>query len=116
MGFAQFYQMHLSFQGQAKNTAGNTDFMAMQMAAMGKVMKYVMPVFIVILSLTLPSAIALYWLVSTVFAIGQQVVINNLFKDSNGDALQDGSDDTSKKKKNKKKEKIEDITVVPKKK
>ncbi|MCA9388946.1 membrane protein insertase YidC [Candidatus Berkelbacteria bacterium] len=36
---------------------------------------YIMPVFTIFIAMTLPSALAIYWIITTVFAIAQQFVI-----------------------------------------
>ncbi len=76
----QFFQMKLSFAiadkkkakevEKAEETPGNA--MAMQQ----KMMTYVLPFMIGFFALRFPAAVALYWGVSTVFAIGQQVIVN----------------------------------------
>jgi len=76
----QFFQMKLSFAiadkkkakevEKAEETPGNA--MAMQQ----KMMTYVLPFMIGFFALRFPAAVALYWGVSTLFAIGQQVIVN----------------------------------------
>lgn len=76
----QFFQMKLSFAiadkkkakevEKAEETPGNA--MAMQQ----KMMTYVLPLMIGFFALRFPAAVALYWGVSTLFAIGQQVIVN----------------------------------------
>ena len=44
-------------------------------SAMSKQMVYIMPAVTLFIAMTLPSALALYWITTTVFAIVQQVVI-----------------------------------------
>lgn len=46
----------------------------------GKVMLYFMPAMILIISLPLPSAISLYWVVGNIIATIQTLVMNNPFK------------------------------------
>lgn len=38
-------------------------------------MKYVMPIIVVVISYTISAAIALYWLTSNIFAIGQELIV-----------------------------------------
>lgn len=45
------------------------------MAAMNKSMLYVMPVMTVVIGATLPGGVALYWLVSNLFMVGQQMLV-----------------------------------------
>ncbi len=73
----QFIQMKLTMtfakrKQQAKPASETQSAMDMQQ----KIMLYVLPAMIGFFALKFPSAVSLYWLVSTVFAIGQQVVVN----------------------------------------
>lgn len=45
-----------------------------------KIMNFVMPVMILIMGLSLPSALSLYWVVSNAFQVIQTLLINNPFK------------------------------------
>lgn len=47
-------------------------------------MKYVMPVIVVVISYTISAAIALYWLTSNLFAIGQELIVRRNLKKDNG--------------------------------
>lgn len=69
IGLLQFAQIRLSF-AKAKPAPQS------QAAMMNKMMQYVLPVMIGVFSASLPAAVGLYWGVSTLFAIGQQVVVN----------------------------------------
>ncbi len=68
-GIAQFFQAKTS--GQPKNDKKPADFSQM----MQKQMLYFFPIFTVFILWQLPSAIALYWLTTTLFTIGQQYII-----------------------------------------
>lgn len=73
----QFIQMKLTMtfakrKQQAKASSDTQSAMEMQQ----KIMLYVLPAMIGFFALRFPSAVSLYWLVSTVFAIGQQIVVN----------------------------------------
>ncbi len=72
-GIAQFFQtkMLVPRRGQATPKKGVSDFSSM----LQKQMLYFMPVFTVFILLYLPSALALYWLITSLFTIGQQHVI-----------------------------------------
>jgi len=75
-GIFQYFQTKM-IMGKIKtpdNKDGKPDFASL----MQKQMLYFFPVFTVIILLTFPSALALYWLVTTLFTIGQQYLI---FKD-----------------------------------
>jgi YidC/Oxa1 family membrane protein insertase len=69
IGALQFAQIRLSF-AKAKPAAQS------QAAMMNQMMQYVLPVMIGIFSAGLPAAVGVYWGISTLFAIGQQVVVN----------------------------------------
>jgi YidC/Oxa1 family membrane protein insertase len=69
IGLLQFAQIRLSF-AKAKPAAQS------QAALMNKMMQYVLPVMIGVFSAGLPAAVGFYWGVSTLFAIGQQIVVN----------------------------------------
>ena len=75
-GIAQFWQAKMTTPpakklvgGQAPST-GKPDFSNM----MQKQMTYFFPLFTVFILWNMPSAIALYWLVTTIFTIGQQYI------------------------------------------
>lgn len=74
VGLAQFVQMKLAM---AKVPAPSTgEGFAASMAQASKMMVYVMPVMVALFSATLPSGVGLYWFVSALFSIAQQVWIN----------------------------------------
>jgi len=66
----QYYQGRISLPKTA--TDGQTN----QAASIGQKMVYIGPVLTVIILGTLPSAVGLYWLASSVFSVGQQWIIN----------------------------------------
>jgi YidC/Oxa1 family membrane protein insertase len=75
----QFAQMKLSFalkkkkgEKEEKKKIGEMDSQEMQQ----KMMLYVLPIMIGFFAIQFPAAVSLYWGVSTVFAIGQQLVVN----------------------------------------
>jgi len=43
-------------------------------------MKYIMPIIVVVISYTISAAIALYWLTSNMFAIGQELIVRREMK------------------------------------
>ena len=45
-------------------------------ASAGKMMMYIAPGITLAILTTLPAALGIYWLTSTVFSIGQQVIVN----------------------------------------
>jgi len=68
VGLLQFWQMYSL---QKKRSAKATSEPSPQESAM-KMMTYALPVFVVVFSISLPSAVVLYWGISTIFAIVQQ--------------------------------------------
>lgn len=69
-GVSLFFQVKISAP-KIKSKNAN-DFQAI----MQKQMQFVLPFFTIIILLNLPSALGLYWLTSTIFAIGQHYIIN----------------------------------------
>jgi len=76
-GLAQFFQTKMtsssSFQSQGKKTKEGVDVQISEM--MQKQMLYFFPIFTMMILWTIPSAIALYWTVSSLFSIAQQYLI-----------------------------------------
>ena len=70
-GLAQFIQTKMVIPKQKSVPTGSADFSGM----MQKQMLYFFPIFTVFILWRLPSAIALYWLTTTLFTIGQQYII-----------------------------------------
>ena len=70
-GVVQFIQTKMVTPKQKSNRKGPPDFSQM----MQKQMLYFFPVFTVFILWRLPAAIALYWLVTTLFTIGQQYIM-----------------------------------------
>lgn len=59
---------------QAKLAAGNQP-QAGQAAALNKQMLYLFPVMITVISWNLPAGLALYWIITTLFSIGEQLYL-----------------------------------------
>ena len=79
----QFTQMKLTFalakrKAEKGQQTGKTekDSKASAQATQQKMMQYGLPFMIGFFALRFPAAVSLYWGVSTLFAIGQQVVVN----------------------------------------
>lgn len=77
----QYYQAKMALapnkEGEDKRQPNNP------MASMGKTMIYIGPVLTLLILSNLPSALGLYWSISTVFSLGQQVYINKKLKKIN---------------------------------
>lgn len=72
-GLSQFFQAKMIMPQQKKQPKSTGTGLAGQMSnMMTQQMIYFMPVITVLIALSLPGALPLYWLASTVFTIGQQ--------------------------------------------
>ncbi len=71
IGGLQFIQINLSLAKTKKSSGGPA-----AMPMMNNMMKFMMPVMIAIFTASLPAAVGFYWGTSTLFAIGQQLVVN----------------------------------------
>ena len=78
-GIGQFIQMKYLSPAPPAAPSANEDAAAMT-AAMQKNMAYIFPVMTVFIALQLPAALALYWLISTIFGIGQQLFLRRYLK------------------------------------
>ncbi|MBU0727148.1 YidC/Oxa1 family membrane protein insertase [Patescibacteria group bacterium] len=76
VGGLQFIQMRLTLGKVKTNSLTKKDDAPNPMAGMGKMMQYVMPVMIAVFTASLPAAVGFYWGTSTLFGIGQQVIVN----------------------------------------
>lgn len=76
----QFIQMKLSFaiadKKKAKEVEKAEETPGNPMAIQQTLMQYVLPLMIGFFALRFPAAVALYWGISTLFAIGQQIIVN----------------------------------------
>jgi YidC/Oxa1 family membrane protein insertase len=73
----QFFQMKLSFHfAKKKGKKQEKKEEASPMEMQQKMMLYVLPFMIGFFALKFPVAVSLYWGVSTLFAIGQQLIVN----------------------------------------
>lgn len=73
VGALQFFQLKLT---ALKKKPDGEKKPASEMESATKMMTYIMPVMIALFTASVPAGVGLYWGVSTVFAIGQQVVAN----------------------------------------
>jgi YidC/Oxa1 family membrane protein insertase len=84
----QFGQMWLTFHHQKRKKAAEAKVIDAKTGKPAgspeemqqKVMLYAMPVMIGFFALQFPAAVSLYWGISTLFAIGQQIVVNRKVK------------------------------------
>jgi len=75
-GLSQFLQSKVTFTGNAM--ASGSDFSKI----MSKQMIYMMPLFMVFIAWNLPAGLALYWVTTMLFSLGQQMYINKTFRPS----------------------------------
>lgn len=71
VGFLQFFQFKLTMAKKKVPKIG-----ASEMETANKMMMYMMPVMIAVFTASVPAGVGLYWGVSTLFGIGQQLVVN----------------------------------------
>lgn len=72
----QFVQMKLAFAIQKKKSGPDAAPIAAAQQMQQKLMLYGLPVMIGVFAFQFPAAVSLYWGVSTLFAIGQQMIVN----------------------------------------
>jgi YidC/Oxa1 family membrane protein insertase len=65
-GVAQFFQARITTANQPQSA---------QTAAMSKQMMYLLPVMIIVISWNLPAGLALYWIATSVWSIGEQLYL-----------------------------------------
>ncbi len=81
-GITQFFQVKLALPPPAPGTRDGS-FQGELAHGMHMQMKYVMPVFAAIAAYTISGAVALYWVTSNLFAIGQELVVRRKLKNQN---------------------------------
>ncbi|MFH1546607.1 MAG: YidC/Oxa1 family membrane protein insertase [Patescibacteria group bacterium] len=80
---SQFVQMKLAMHHSAKNKPAHKpgeNPMQDAMHSMTKMMPYFLPVMIGFFSASLPAAVGIYWGASTLFGVGQQLIVNRQVK------------------------------------
>lgn len=78
IGALQFIQMKLTM--AKKKKPGEQAGKSSEMETASKTMVYIMPVMIALFTASVPAGVGLYWGVSTLFGIGQQLVANRKAK------------------------------------
>lgn len=94
-GLGQFFQARMLVRKKPEVKSGGSQDEGMA-AAMNKQMLYFMPVLTVIISMRLPSGLALYWLTTTIMTILQQKLV---FKKMGGGKNNDDKDGQNKENK-----------------
>ncbi|MCX6713141.1 MAG: YidC/Oxa1 family membrane protein insertase, partial [Candidatus Vogelbacteria bacterium] len=80
-GLTQYFQTVLTLPPAKPKSSANPSFKEDFARSMNMNMRYFMPVFVGYIAYTLSSAIAIYWLTSNIFAIGQELYIRSSRKD-----------------------------------
>ncbi len=80
-GISQYYQIALSMPALPKRTSNEPmSFQEEFSRNMNTQMKYIFPFLVVFISYSISSAIALYWIISNMFAIGQELYVRRKTK------------------------------------
>ncbi len=83
LAISQFAQMKLAMHHSSKNKPVHKpgeNPMQDAMQSMTKIMPYMLPVMIGFFSISLPAAVGVYWGASTIFGVGQQLIVNRQIK------------------------------------
>ncbi len=81
-GITMFINMQIVLPSKPKKAEGEKSSLKDEVAnSMHIQMKYVMPVFIAVIAYTISAAVALYWVTSNIFAIGQELLVRKRLKD-----------------------------------
>jgi YidC/Oxa1 family membrane protein insertase len=75
---AQFLQLHFSLAAAPSQNSGNPQVDMAQ--AMTKNMKYVFPVVVFLIAYKISAVVALYWIVTNLFTLGQELVVRRHLK------------------------------------
>lgn len=75
---SQYLQLHYSLASVKSAPSGNAQMDAMQNAT--KSMKYIFPVMVFFISYNIAAVVALYWTVSSLFTLGQELVVRRHLK------------------------------------
>jgi YidC/Oxa1 family membrane protein insertase len=79
-GVTTFLSMSMTgMMGSGMSPGGGAD-MGAQMQPMMKMMRVVMPVFIVVMARQMPSGLAVYWFIGNLFTVGQTWLLKNMRK------------------------------------
>lgn len=74
-GVAQYYQMDLTLPKSKPRDGSGGSFADEFTRSMNTQMRYVLPVMIIFIAYTTSGAVALYWATSSLFAIGQELLV-----------------------------------------
>lgn len=79
-GISQYFQAHFMPKPQTNNATPGS-FQESFAKSMHMQMKYVFPFIVAFIAYTVSGAVALYWITSNIFAVGQQIYVNKKKKD-----------------------------------
>lgn len=74
-GFSQFFQIKLAMPKTSNQFSGGKSFKNELQKSLNIQMKYIMPIFVVFISMRFPGALSLYWTTSNVFAILHEIIV-----------------------------------------
>ena len=77
---AQFFQLHFSFASKSMPSSGGNNPQMEMMQSMTKNMKYVFPIMVFLISYKISAVVALYWTVTSLFTLGQELVVRKHIK------------------------------------
>ena len=79
-GISQYFQAHFMTPNAPKTGTGTASFQESFAKSMHLQMKYVFPFVVALIAYSISGAVALYWITSNIFTIGQQVCVNKKHK------------------------------------
>lgn len=79
-GASQFFQMQLALPKDTEEDKKDTSLKAGMMRSMKTQMRYIFPLFVTFFAYQLTAAIALYWITSNIFHIGQELYVRKFVR------------------------------------
>lgn len=76
VGLSQYIQVSLTLQPLSKDQIDKSSLKDSFARSMQVQMKYVLPVFVILIATQLPSAVSIYWITSNLFSIGHELYVN----------------------------------------
>ena len=80
VGVSQFIQVSLTLPPPLPNQVDKTSLKDSFARSMRVQMKYVLPVFVILIATQLPAAVSIYWLTSNLFSVGHELYVNRKAK------------------------------------
>jgi YidC/Oxa1 family membrane protein insertase len=94
-GISQFFQARLSL-SFSKNSNLQKDQKSNPLASMNEQMLYFLPLITIIVSISFPAGLPLYWIATTLFSILEQAYINRSVRPQDGFSKDNGKSDGTK--------------------